>query len=252
MKNSNEWMPSKYVYNNKGKLTASRNPKEVGQSSILITDIISSFYEKYLPLYAKGKLIDLGCGKAPLYCEYKKYVDDVICVDWENTHHKNQYLDYECDLTKTLPFNNNEFDTIILSDVLEHIPEPQNLWNELYRILSVDGIVLLNVPFFYWIHEAPHDYYRYTEFALRRFAEASGFTLLVLHPTGGTPEILADLLAKHFRHIPVIGNTLAITVQFMIIKLINTSLGNKISAKTAINFPLGYFCVAQKTARESL
>ena len=94
---------------------------------------------------------------------------DNICVVLENTLHKSEYLDFECDMKKVLPFMDGELDTIILSDVLEQIPQPEHLWKEMSRILSIGGKIIMNVPFYYWLHEGPHDYYRYTEFALRRF-----------------------------------------------------------------------------------
>ena len=55
----------------------------------------------------------------------------------------------------------------------------------------------MNVPFYYWLHERPHDYYRYTEYALRRFAETAGFNFLLIKTLGGVPEIIADILAKN-------------------------------------------------------
>lgn len=120
MKNKDKWVSSKYIYKNK-RLTSSKDPKEVSISSRLMTNIIASYYEYYIPKYAKGKLIDLGCGKVPLYEIYKSFVTDNICIDWPNTLHKNMFLDYEYDITKDLPFENETFDTIILSDVLEHV-----------------------------------------------------------------------------------------------------------------------------------
>jgi len=126
MKHKDKWTPSKFVYR-KGKLISSRNPKEVGVGSRLIADITATLYDTYIPKYAKGKLIDLGCGKVPLFEAYRKYVTDNVCVDWENTRQRNEYLDYEYDITKNLPFKDGEFDTIILSDVLEHIPQPEKI-----------------------------------------------------------------------------------------------------------------------------
>ncbi|OQY29621.1 MAG: hypothetical protein B6244_03255 [Candidatus Cloacimonetes bacterium 4572_55] len=203
MKNKDTWTPTKYVYKN-GKLTASRDPKEVGIGSRLIVDLIAQFYHENLQYHAKGRLLDLGCGNVPLFCAYRDYISDNICVDWAHTLHKNVYLDYECDLTKPLPFQDEEFDTIILSDVLEHIPQPSNLCEEISRILSVDGKLIMNVPFYYWLHEQPHDYYRYTEFALRRFVENSGLKVIQLECIGGAPEIMTDIFAKNILGLPKI------------------------------------------------
>lgn len=245
MKNKDRWIPSKFVHR-KGKLIGSRNPKELGIGSRLVADITAGFYDTNLKRYAGGKLIDLGCGKVPLFETYKDLVSDNICVDWEQTFHKNDYLDFECDLTKELPFNDGEFDTIILSDVLEHIPQPGKFWREMSRILVKKGKILMNVPFYYWLHETPHDYYRYTEYALRRFAESTDFEILLLEALGGTPEILADILAKHLQKIPFLGSPLAIGIQYLTHAFIRTSLGKYLSKKTSKTFPLGYFLVAEK------
>ena len=245
MLNKDKWQPSKYIFK-KGKLIASRDRREVCVASRLITDLTAEFYDKTLRQHATGTLLDLGCGKVPLYNAYKKYIADNVCVDWENTLHKNKYLDFECDLTKGLPFEDREFNTIILSDVLEHIPQPEELFKEIFRILSTNGKVFINVPFYYWIHEYPHDYYRYTEFALKRFVYDSGLTLVQFERIGGSPEILADILAKHFKPISLIGAPLAICIQCSIRIFVKTKLGRKISDKTSKTFPFGYFLIAEK------
>lgn len=245
MQNKDKWKPSKYVYR-KGKMGVSRDLNEVKAGSRLVADLIAVLYDTYIPQYAKGKLIDLGCGKVPLFEAYKNYVTENICVDWENTRHKNEYLDYECDLTKQLPFKDEEFETLILSDVLEHIPQPEKLWQEMYRILAPNGKVILNVPFFYPLHEEPHDYYRYTEYALRRFAEQSDFNILLLQPIGGTPVILADLFAKHLQFVPLIGRRLAVVLQCVTSAFIRTALGEKLSEETGKKYPFAYFMVVEK------
>ena len=230
-------------------MAASRNRSEVATGSRrLVADIVAGYYGAHIPQYARGRLMDLGCGKVPLYEAYRSYVSQTVCIDWENTAHKNEYLDATCDLTQRLPYGEHEFDTIILSDVLEHIPQPENLWREMSRVLNPGGSVLLNVPFYYWLHETPYDFYRYTEFALRRFAHSSHFKVLVLDAIGGAPEILADLLAKQAQVIPVIGQSLAIAVQSATTIFLKTGFGRKLSEKTRKTFPLGYFMVAEKIA----
>lgn len=245
MKNQSSWKPSKFVYK-KGTLRASRNPDEVGICSTLIADLIANLYQENLPHHATGRLLDLGCGKVPLYEAYKDHISENVCVDWANSLHKNPYLDLEYDITQPLPFKDEEFDTIILSDVLEHIPEPDDLWNEMARILTAEGKIIMNVPFYYWLHEKPHDYYRYTEFALRRFAEKYGMKVIVLRAVGGVPEIIADVLAKTTFKIPLIGGFFARSVQWLTYIFLKTRIGKKISSKSSAVFPLGYFLVVQK------
>jgi SAM-dependent methyltransferase len=248
MRNRAQWRPSKYVYKN-GRLIASRNQMEVGIGSRLTADLIAELYDDNLSQHAKGKLLDLGCGNVPLFIAYKDYVTDNICVDWASTLHKNEYLDFECDLTQGLPFADGEFDTVILSDVLEHIPQPEHLWREMSRILSLNGKIIMNVPFYYWIHEHPHDYYRYTEFALRRFVQNTELTLLKLHSIGGVPEIMADICAKNVLRVPVVGHSLAVIIQSLTSFLIKTTVGKKMSDATKDRFPLGYFLIAEKSKK---
>lgn len=251
MKNPDKWQPSKYVFR-RGKLIASRDPAQVNVGSRLTADLTAAVYQQYLPKYAQGKLLDLGCGNVPLFQAYRDYVTDNICVDWHNSPHPGDHLDFACDLTKPLPFKDAEFDTIILSDVLEHIPQPQLLFQEMARILSEHGHILMNVPFFYGLHEQPHDYYRFTEFALRRFVSKSSLELIILTPLGGSPEILADICAKHIQFIPLIGKCLAAAIQSATQLLARTSLGKRISEKTSQVFPLGYFLIAEKNHNVSL
>src|SRR5438552_9849445 len=114
MRNTDKWIPSKYVYSGE-KLIASRDTAEVGIASRLICDRIAASYDKHIKSYARGRLVDLGCGKVPLFATYQSYVRTSTCVDWGNSVHESDYLDLQCDLTTTLPFRDEEFDTIILS-----------------------------------------------------------------------------------------------------------------------------------------
>lgn len=245
MQNVESWKPSKFEFH-KGKLRASRNYNEVSISSRLITDINARFYDINIPKYIEGNLLDLGCGKVPLYEVYKNYITKNICVDWQNSLHENIHLDYISDLNKSLPIEDNIFKSIILSDVLEHIREPYNLWLEMYRILAPGGILMMNVPFFYWLHEEPYDFFRYTKHALNYMAEKSGFEIIKLEPTGGAPEILADIAAKLTKKLPFIGAFGAKTIQKITWFFIKSNFGKRISTSTAQTFPLGYVLIAKK------
>jgi len=245
MRNRDKWAPSKYVYRN-GRLRASRDRKALKFSSRLAADLVSELYDEHIPTHVTGKLIDLGCGQVPLYEAYKNYVTDNLCVDWQNSNHKNIFLDHECDLAAALPFREGQFDTIVLSDVLEHIPVPEKLWIEMARILAPGGKVLMNTPFLYTLHEVPHDYYRYTEYALRRFALSVNLNVLVLESIGGAPEVVADILAKNRCFIPILGHGAALAIQFITRAFVRTSPGKRLSRRTGRRFPLGYFLVLEK------
>ena len=76
MRDSDKWQATKFVYR-RGKLRASLDEKEVGPGSRLAADLTAEFYNQSLLEHAKGHLLDLGCGKAPLFASYKELVNKV-------------------------------------------------------------------------------------------------------------------------------------------------------------------------------
>jgi len=250
MRNRDRWRPSKYVLDGR-KWRTTRDLKEVMVGSRLFGDLTAAVYAESMPMYASGRLLDLGCGKAPLYAMYRPYIEDVICADWPNTLHNDAYVDVQCDLNQGLPFPTNAFDTVLLSDVLEHLAEPLPLWFEMARVMKPGAMLLMNTPFFYWLHERPFDYYRYTEFALRRFAQLAEFEIVSLHAVGGSPAIMADLLAKHIQFAPGIGVPLADLLQHAVNSLTITNWGKRASQLSSEAFPFGYFLIAQRSPQRA-
>ena len=245
MQHKDEWVPTKFHFR-RGKLKASRNKKEVGVGSRLATNITAHFYQKMLTDHAKGNLLDLGCGNVPLYAAYKDLVEDNYCVDWQGSLHTNKYLDQDADLNQKLPLDSDKFDTIILSSVLEHIRQPEQLVGEMNRVLKKGGKLLLNVPFYYCLHEVPHDYFRYTRYALESMLNDSGFNIVSIETSGGVPEVLCDIYAKNISAIPLIGVPFAKCIQWSTWGFVRTKPGRKLSVKTANKFPFGYCIVAEK------
>lgn len=98
----------------------------------------------------------------------------------------------------------------------EHIPKPQQMCKGIARIVRPSGICLLNTPFPYLLHEAPHDYYRFTKFVSRVLLENSRFEIVNLKPSGDAPDILTDIVVKQLSRTPVLGSPTAILVQWLI------------------------------------
>ncbi|CAN7404030.1 MULTISPECIES: methyltransferase domain-containing protein [unclassified Variovorax] len=241
MKNRDHWKPTKFDWKS-GRLKGARDPVELGVGSRLVADLVAVQYQSHLKTNARGRLLDLGCGKVPLYSAYAPYVSEIVCVDWAPGEH----VDLQCDLSQPLPFDSNRFDTIILSDVLEHIPEPELLWSEMTRVLAPAGKIIMNVPFYYLVHEHPHDYYRYTNFALERFVKMNEMTLVRMSAIGGIVEIIADLFAKIVTKLPLIGRALAMLIQTLAWHFHKTRLGARVAAISSRHFPLGYFVIAAR------
>lgn len=73
--------------------------------------------------------------------------------------------------------DDDHFDRVICNQVLEHVPEPEKAIAELHRVLKPGGRVFLSAPLFYAEHQKPYDFFRYTQFALRRIFEEVGFEI---------------------------------------------------------------------------
>jgi SAM-dependent methyltransferase len=66
----------------------------------------------------------------------------------------------------SLPFHDNEYGTIVCTEVLEHCHTPQKAISELHRVLKPNGKLLLTTRFVYPLHDVPHDYFRFTKYGL--------------------------------------------------------------------------------------
>jgi SAM-dependent methyltransferase len=149
----------------------------------LLYDIGDEFLERYAKHF-KGHLVDLGCGEAP-YREFcLKFVDKYTGVDWTKTQHESK-ADVVSDLNQKIELPDEIADTIISLSVMEHLSEPQQFLRESFRILKQGGIMLLQVPWQWWIHEAPHDFFRYTPYGLQHMLEKAGFIDIDIEPSSG-------------------------------------------------------------------
>lgn len=192
--------------------------------------------------YARGRLVDLGCGRVPMYLFYRDLAETVTCVDWALSAHNQIHIDVFQDLNEPLSLPDSCADTVVLTSVLEHIYNPRALLGEIYRILAPEGTLILNVPFYYWLHEMPHDYYRYTIFALRRMLTDCGLEVLQEETTGGAPEALCDIVCKLTS-----GSRFASAFLLAVMTwLTATSPVKRISQKTSMTMPFGYIVIARK------
>lgn len=149
----------------------------------LIYDIGDKWLFEYSKYY-KGILIDLGCGSAPYKDFFLQYANTYVGIDWTNTLH-NSKADLVSNLNERIELADNYADTIISLSVMEHLCEPQRFLNESYRVLKNDGTIILQVPFMWWIHEAPHDYFRFTPHGLKYVFEKAGYQDIYIQPTTG-------------------------------------------------------------------
>ena len=101
----------------------------------------------------KGTLLDFGCGKGKFGSMAKSKGWQVKCVETaieRADYAKNIYgLVVDTNYYKTGKIFDEDFDVITLFHVLEHLPNPKILLNELIKHnLAKDGLVVIEVPNF--------------------------------------------------------------------------------------------------------
>lgn len=105
-------------------------------------------------------------------------------VDWSASAHDVK-ADIIADLNKPLPIDSGVADAVVSLSVMEHLCEPQVMLNEAFRILKPGGSIVLQVPWQWWIHEAPYDFFRYTPYGLQYMLSKAGFADIVVEPQAG-------------------------------------------------------------------
>ena len=85
---------------------------------------------------------------------------------------------------------------------LEHVREPGQVLREIARTLDDGGRLLLVAPQEWEVHQAPHDYFRFTRHGLRHLLETSGFTEIDIQPVGGYFRLLARRLLNSLQFSP--------------------------------------------------
>jgi len=147
--------------------------------------------------HARGKLVDIGCGEKPFYELLKNVVDEYIGVDHPETQHAKNKIDIFAD-AYNLPFENDSFDTAILTQVIEHLEKPERALKEVYRILKPEGLLFISWPFLYPIHEAPRDFFRYSKYGMFYIAENSNFEVIKIKSSSGFWITLFGFISKYF------------------------------------------------------
>lgn len=152
-----------------------------------------------------GRVLDIGCGDKP-YHAYFKNVKKYVGIDFPDFSRSKGYgLPGRPDVyfpdtylaTHKLPFADNSFDHAVSFQVLEHHPEPEKLIAEMARIVKPGGQLIISAPFIWSIHEAPHDYYRFTHFALVRMFNKYECTVQYVQKQGSICSLIITLLTDY-------------------------------------------------------
>ena len=128
-----------------------------------------------------GRLLEVGCGDAPYRGLFAPRVERYVASDLALSPGR---VDVVTDGGQ-LGFRSDSFDSVLCTQVLEHVPDPLCVLSEVRRVLRPGGLALLTVPLNSGIHGAPHDYFRFTEHGLRVLCDRAGLEVKVIAERGG-------------------------------------------------------------------
>ena len=213
--------------------------------------------------YAKGKLVDIGCGRMPYRKELEPLVTSYTGVDHPKVsklYNSKIKPDVLAD-AKKLPFPDNSFDTALMFQVLEHVDSPDRVIKEVARVLKPGGVLILSVPFFYPLHDMPHDWGRYTETALKSFISEASLNLVKIKTQGSFFEFWLQMMntfmvkrindiINHFKFAHIFWLLPIIIIAIPVILLNNLlmvmiSFVSRVFPKYPNYFPIDYLIVAK-------
>lgn len=142
--------------------------------------------DRFIAVYASdGFTLDVGAQTGPYAAQFPRRV----ALDLQPRRGVHVVGD-----AQSLGFVSDSFDVVLCTEVLEHLPEPQRAVDEMRRVLKPGGILVLTTRFLFPIHDAPHDYFRYTKYGLRHLLRE--FEILELQEETTSVGTLAVLLQR--------------------------------------------------------
>ena len=93
-----------------------------------------------------------------------------------------------------IPLADCSVDTIVCTQVLEHVVFPDRVLSESYRVLKRKGFLILSVPFMARIHADPFDYHRFTRHDIENTLKHMGFKIILMKEEGYFFTLLADMI----------------------------------------------------------
>ena len=141
--------------------------------------------------YAHGPLLDLGCGTKPYEIMFAPHVcEHVGCDVVQSSEHR---VDVICQANE-LAFEDATFDTILSTQVIEHVADHGGLISEAYRLLRKNGVFIVSGPMYWPLHEEPYDFFRFTEHGFRFLLESAGFSVVEILQNGGQWALCGQVL----------------------------------------------------------
>jgi SAM-dependent methyltransferase len=225
---------------------AYRLPKSLRRHILHFEVEIVDAVERFANALPAGvRLLDAGAGEGQYehYFNRQRYCGVDLAVGdaaWDYTR-----LDAIADLT-ALPFRDGAFHAALNVVTLEHLREPGLALQEIGRTLERGGRLLIAAPHEWEVHQAPHDYFRYTRYGLQHLLERAGFEVSEMRAVGGYFRLVARRLLNGLqfftggvRWLGFIPAAILLAPPALILPFLDALDRER-------NFTAGYICIAIK------
>lgn len=192
-------------------------PHDLGYS--LRRYFVDEFHFRHVPALPPGsRVLDLGGNKIRKRGQFdiERYDLRVVYANLSATKRPDVQAEAE-----HVPFEDSCFDAVLCSELLEHVPNPLTVLNEVYRVLRPGGVLLICVPFLSHIHSDPYDYGRYTYHYWRENLAKIGFNDIHIEKQGLFWSVLVDMLREFAYQMATEGRPKSAWVRRQVVRLIS-------------------------------
>lgn len=167
---------------------------------------LGAFYRRHFlyPTVSKrliGTALDIGCGIGDMLAFRPGTVGvDINALTVDYCRSRGLHAQVMCQ--DVLPFAAGAFDSVLLDNVLEHVPEPGPLLAEIRRVVRPGGIFVVGVPGIRGWDSDPDHKVRYDEQSLQQRIERYEF---IHRETFHTPLWRSSWLDRHVRQYCIYG-----------------------------------------------
>jgi SAM-dependent methyltransferase len=155
----------------------------------LVTVMLENSLRRCTP-FVHGLTLDVGCGRRPYQKSFFSGAAKYIGTDYLSDRSMPDIISSALNV----PFNDRSFDTVVSTEVLEHVPDPLRALKEMHRVLKSGGHLILSTPMYWPRHEVPYDFFRYPYDGLLYLLKEAGFEVVKILNRGRSYALLGQVV----------------------------------------------------------
>ena len=146
--------------------------------------------------FGGGVALDCGCGNQPfrdLILEQGFQYESLDVA--QNSFNNVDYLcALDCATDEFTSLIDKKYSLVLATEVLEHVSDWDVAFSNIASVMEPGGYALLTAPFFYPLHEEPHDYWRPTVHQFEKVSLAAGLQVHSVTKLGSVVDVIGTIL----------------------------------------------------------